>query len=184
MTRFSMRSMHGRHGFRRTAIVMFLGWLCLMAAATTVCIAEPVTMDEDKDGPAQTVYAPDSGRGRVIILISGHSGPTSYKSYAADLATPTPITDSTLKQVSPVSPMQPTVLTTTATHGGAPPKCCISTIRCGKSLDSLLMSEHKPPLKYDFVESFFLCHQQVRTIASSGLLLFVASPGFHIVTLH
>ena len=81
-----MRSMHGRHGFRRTAIVMFLGWLCLMAAATTVCIAEPVTMDEDKDGPAQTVYAPDSGRGRVIILISGHSGPTSYKPYAADLA--------------------------------------------------------------------------------------------------
>lgn len=32
------------------------------------------------------IYAPDSGRGRVIILISGHSGPTSYKPYAADLA--------------------------------------------------------------------------------------------------
>jgi dienelactone hydrolase len=64
---------------------MFLGWLCAMAAAT-VCVAEPVTTDEDKVGPAQTVYAPDSGRGRVIIVISGQSGPTSYKPYAAELA--------------------------------------------------------------------------------------------------
>ena len=37
----------------------------MMAAATTVCIAEPVTMDEDKDGPAQTVYAPDSSTAKT-----------------------------------------------------------------------------------------------------------------------
>lgn len=38
------------------------------------------------DGPALTAYAPDSGVGPVVIVISGPAGPNSYQKYASELA--------------------------------------------------------------------------------------------------
>ena len=35
---------------------------------------------------AQTAYAPANGPGPIIMVISGQTGPTSYQSYAAELA--------------------------------------------------------------------------------------------------
>jgi dienelactone hydrolase len=85
MATFGMSFMPGLKGFRRTAIAMFLGWLCALTAAK-VCYAGPDAIETNEDGPAQTAYSPDSGPGPVIIVISGYSGPTSYKPYAAELA--------------------------------------------------------------------------------------------------
>lgn len=38
------------------------------------------------EGQRQTDYSPPSERGPVVILLSGHSGPDNYRSYAAEVA--------------------------------------------------------------------------------------------------
>ena len=48
--------------------------------------ADGVSTVAGPEGPTQTAYAPDTGPGPVIIVISGQSGPNSYQSYAAELA--------------------------------------------------------------------------------------------------
>ncbi len=37
-------------------------------------------------GPAQTAYAPPSGKGPIVVLLSGHSGPGYYQSIAGAVA--------------------------------------------------------------------------------------------------
>jgi pimeloyl-ACP methyl ester carboxylesterase len=37
--------------------------------------------------PAQTEYLPPAGKGRVVVVLSGHSGPSQYKPIAAEVAT-------------------------------------------------------------------------------------------------
>src|SRR5262245_25232689 len=38
------------------------------------------------DGPAQTAYAPASGKGPIVVLLSGHSGPGYYQPIAGAVA--------------------------------------------------------------------------------------------------
>jgi dienelactone hydrolase len=74
-----------KHWLHRIATVMFIGWLFTVIAAPASAAAG-VSTETGPEGPAQTAYAPDTGRGPVIIVISGRSGPNSYQSYAAKLA--------------------------------------------------------------------------------------------------
>ena len=85
MMSFVINSRYARCGFRSAAVFMFFVGLWVMAA-TVVRAGEPVLTEADDQGPAQEVYAPDNGRGPVIIVLSGQKGPTAYKPYAADLA--------------------------------------------------------------------------------------------------
>lgn len=80
-----LRTLAARGRARVVAILMAWG---LFAATTAPGLAaEGVSTPAGPDGPAQTAYAPTGGKpGPVIIAISGHTGPTSYQSYAADLA--------------------------------------------------------------------------------------------------
>jgi dienelactone hydrolase len=39
-----------------------------------------------RDGPAQTAYAPPSGKGPIVVLLSGQSGPGQYQPIAAEVA--------------------------------------------------------------------------------------------------
>jgi dienelactone hydrolase len=48
--------------------------------------AQGVSSDAGPDGPAQTVFAPASGRGRVVMVLSGHHGPNAYQFFAAKIA--------------------------------------------------------------------------------------------------
>lgn len=74
------------HWFLRALIVLSIGWI-VAATASTVYAAEGISTEAGPDGPAQTAYAPSNGKpGPVIIAISGHTGPTSYHAYAAELA--------------------------------------------------------------------------------------------------
>ena len=46
-----------------------------------------VSTEAGPEGPAQIAYAPASGKpGPVIIALSGHTGPTAYRFYAAELS--------------------------------------------------------------------------------------------------
>jgi hypothetical protein len=38
------------------------------------------------DGPARTAYAPPSGKGPIVVLLSGHSGPGHYQPIAGAVA--------------------------------------------------------------------------------------------------
>jgi dienelactone hydrolase len=75
-----------------TWIIRTTSWLCafaLMLATFTTAnslAAEAVSTDAGPDGPAQTAYAPPSGRGPLVVLLSGQTGPASYQSYAAEIA--------------------------------------------------------------------------------------------------
>jgi dienelactone hydrolase len=60
--------------------------LWLVALALAHCQAGGISTLAGPDGPAQTEFAPRGGRGRVVMLLSGHSGPRLYEEYAAGLA--------------------------------------------------------------------------------------------------
>ena len=73
----------GRHLAQAAALL--IGWL--LAVVTLPAFAlEGVSTDAGPDGPAQTAYAPASGVGPVVIVISGQTGPNSYQKYASELA--------------------------------------------------------------------------------------------------
>jgi carboxymethylenebutenolidase len=70
---------------RRIATVLFIGWIFAVIAAPASA-ADGVSTEEGPDGPAQLAYAPEGKPGPVVILISGQSGPSSYRNYAEELA--------------------------------------------------------------------------------------------------
>jgi dienelactone hydrolase len=70
---------------RRIETVLFVVWIFAVIAASASA-ADPVSTEAGPEGPAQTAYAADHGPGPVIIVISGRTGPNSYRSYAAELA--------------------------------------------------------------------------------------------------
>jgi dienelactone hydrolase len=80
------RSMNRRQWTPRAAYVLLIGWMFTFIAASASA-ADGLSTEAGPEGPAQTAYASANGKpGPVIIVISGHTGPTSYKTYAADLA--------------------------------------------------------------------------------------------------
>ena len=74
-----------RQWILRIATVLFAGWLFAVIAAPASA-ADGVSTEAGPEGPAQTAYAPATGTGPVVIVISGQSGPNSYQHYAAELA--------------------------------------------------------------------------------------------------
>ncbi|HWQ11139.1 MAG TPA: dienelactone hydrolase family protein, partial [Holophaga sp.] len=63
-----------------------MSWV-FAALVPSALAAQGVTTEAGPEGPAQTAYPPTSGKpGPVIIEISGHTGPTSYRPYATELA--------------------------------------------------------------------------------------------------
>ena len=70
---------------RRIATLLFIVWIFAVITAPASA-AEGVSSVAGPEGPTQTAYAPDTGPGPVIIVISGQSGPNSYQCYAAELA--------------------------------------------------------------------------------------------------
>ncbi len=70
---------------QRVVTALFIGWTFAVIAVPAFA-ADPVSTEAGTEGPAQIAYAPDSGPGPVIIVISGRTGPNSYQSYAAELA--------------------------------------------------------------------------------------------------
>jgi dienelactone hydrolase len=80
------KSTKQEHRFPRTLIALLIGWM-IASAAPFAFAAEGISTEAGPDGPAQTAYAPANGKpGPVIVVISGHTGPTSYQSYAAELS--------------------------------------------------------------------------------------------------
>jgi len=67
------------------ARVLLIGSMIVLVAAA-VNAAPGVSTEAGPEGPAQTAYAPESGRGPVVILISGQTGPASYQTYASEVA--------------------------------------------------------------------------------------------------
>jgi dienelactone hydrolase len=63
-------------------------WLSGLLAAMPVMVLalDGVATGADPQGPAQIAYAPANAPGPVVIVISGQTGPTSYKKYASELA--------------------------------------------------------------------------------------------------
>jgi len=59
----------------------WIGWrfffISFVATLTCACATIPF--------PASSEYNPPSGRGPIVILLSGHSGPADYRSYAAEV---------------------------------------------------------------------------------------------------
>lgn len=70
---------------RRAATVLIIGWI-FAAIAAPASAEDGVSTEAGPEGPAQIAFAPDIGPGPVIIVISGQSGPNSYRSYSAELA--------------------------------------------------------------------------------------------------
>jgi dienelactone hydrolase len=56
---------------------------CLIAILLSGCISESYAADQL---PWQQEFYPPNGKGQVIVVISGHSGPGSYAYYAKDIA--------------------------------------------------------------------------------------------------
>jgi dienelactone hydrolase len=77
--------MNRRRWIRRIATVLFIGWIFVVIAAPASA-ADGVSTEAGPEGPAQIAYAPEGKPGPVVIVISGQSGPNSYRSYAEDLA--------------------------------------------------------------------------------------------------
>jgi dienelactone hydrolase len=76
----------GRQGFLRLVAEWVMIWL-FAAMAVPAFALDGVSAEAGPEGPAQTAYAPASGKpGPVVIALSGHTGPNSYQSYAAELA--------------------------------------------------------------------------------------------------
>ena len=60
--------------------------LLLVVLALAHCQVGGISTPAGPDGPAQTEFAPRGAPGRVVMLLSGHSGPRLYEEYAAALA--------------------------------------------------------------------------------------------------
>jgi pimeloyl-ACP methyl ester carboxylesterase len=60
--------------------------LLALALALAQCQAGGISTPAGPEGPAQTEFAPRGGPGRVVMLLSGHSGPRLYEEYATALA--------------------------------------------------------------------------------------------------
>jgi len=61
--------------------------ISFVVALACACAAMAATDDAGPGGPKQEAYAPPSGQGPIVILISGASGFTQdYRSYAAEVA--------------------------------------------------------------------------------------------------
>jgi pimeloyl-ACP methyl ester carboxylesterase len=71
-----------RHRFAGARLV---GWT-LTFLATAACGTGGVTSAAGPEGPAQTAYAPPAGKGPIVVVLSGHSGPGLYHGYAAELS--------------------------------------------------------------------------------------------------
>ena len=64
-------------------------WCCAVGLAIFVLPAgavEEVSTEAGAGFPAQTAYLPDERPAPVVMVISGQSGPTSYRKFASDLA--------------------------------------------------------------------------------------------------
>src|SRR5450830_1484365 len=84
MNTMMCRHVHpGRHFAHAAALL--IGWLFAVVALPAFAL-EGVFTEAGPDGPAQTAYAPASGVGPVVIVISGQTGPNSYQKYASELA--------------------------------------------------------------------------------------------------
>ena len=59
-------------------------WLALSLLALAGCSGAMTTAGGD--GPAQTAYAPPSGKGPIVVLLSGQSGPGQYQAIAGAVA--------------------------------------------------------------------------------------------------
>jgi dienelactone hydrolase len=57
----------------------------LILVACAACSGGGATAPDDS-APAQTEYLPPAGKGRVVVVLSGHSGPYQYKPIAAEVA--------------------------------------------------------------------------------------------------
>ena len=79
------KNINRKQWITRVASVLLIGWIFAIVAVS-VSVADGVSTEAGPEGPAQTAYAPANGPGPVIIVISGHTGPNSYQSYAAELA--------------------------------------------------------------------------------------------------
>ena len=79
------KNMNRKQWITRVASVLLIGWM-FAVIAVSASAADGVSTEAGPEGPAQTAYAPASGSGPVIIVISGQTGPNSYQSYAAELA--------------------------------------------------------------------------------------------------
>ena len=79
------KSMNRKQWVTRVASVLLIGWMFAITAVS-VSAADGVSTEAGPEGPAQTAYAPVSGSGPVVIVISGQTGPNSYQSYTAELA--------------------------------------------------------------------------------------------------
>lgn len=72
--------------FRLPGTIWLIAALLTMFPAVQFPHAQGITTEASPAGPAQTAYAPASGHGRVVIIVSGHSGPDRYEFYAAAVA--------------------------------------------------------------------------------------------------
>ena len=79
------KNMNQKQWMARIASVLLIGWI-FVAIGASVSVADGVSTEAGPEGVAQTAYAPANGPGPVIMVISGQTGPTSYQSYAAELA--------------------------------------------------------------------------------------------------
>ncbi len=59
-------------------------WLALSLLTLAGCSGAMTSAGGD--GPAQTAYAPPSGKGPIVVLLSGHSGPGHYQPIAGAIA--------------------------------------------------------------------------------------------------
>ena len=59
-----------------------IGWRVLVISLVVVLAWPDMTMA----GPPENEYIPPSGKGPIVILLSGASGPDRYRSYAAEVA--------------------------------------------------------------------------------------------------
>ncbi len=57
-----------------------------LVPALCACTARNVAAPAAFQGPAQTVYLPAAGRGPIVVVISGHSGPHLYQDFSANVA--------------------------------------------------------------------------------------------------
>jgi len=62
-----------------------LALLVVFLVAAAAC-SSAITTGAGRDGPAQTAYPPPGGKGPIVVLLSGHSGPDYYQPIAAAVA--------------------------------------------------------------------------------------------------
>jgi len=60
---------------------LLVGFLVAAAGCSSA-----ITTGAGRDGPAQTAYPPPGGKGPIVVLLSGHSGPDYYQPIAGAVA--------------------------------------------------------------------------------------------------